>query len=60
MGNGIIYTVASEHTINTPIYKGALERAVNATTGAEIWTISGYTGEFSAMSYAMADGYNMV
>ena len=27
-------------------------------TGAEIWTISGYTGEFSAMSYAMADGYN--
>jgi len=58
VGNGVIYTVASEHTINTPIYKGALQRAINATTGAEIWTISGYTGEFSAMSYAMADGYN--
>ncbi len=57
VGNGIIYTVASEHTINTPIYKGALERAINATDGTEIWTISGYTGEFSAMSYAIADGY---
>ena len=58
VGNGIIYLVASEHTVNTPIYKGALQRAINATTGAQIWTLSGYTGEFSAMSYAMADGYN--
>ena len=58
VGNGVLYLVASEHTINTPIYKGALERAINATDGTEIWTISGYTGEFSAMSYAMADGYN--
>jgi hypothetical protein len=58
VGNGVIYLVASEHTVNTPIYKGALERAINATDGSEIWTLSGYTGEFSAMSYAMADGYN--
>ena len=50
--------VATEHTIETPIYKGAMARAVNATTGKEIWTISDYTGEFTAMSYAMADGYN--
>jgi hypothetical protein len=58
VGNGVIYVIASEHTINTPIYKGALARAINATTGQEIWTLSDYTGEFSAMSYAMADGYN--
>ena len=58
VGNGVIYLVASEHTVNTPIYKGALARAVNVTNGAQIWTLSGYTGEFSAMSYAMADGYN--
>ena len=58
VGNGVIYVVASEHTINTPIYKGAQAIAINATTGAQIWTISDYTGEFSAMSYAMADGYN--
>jgi hypothetical protein len=58
VGNGVIYIVASEHTINSPIFKGELERAVNATNGAEIWTISGYTGEFASMSYAMADGYS--
>jgi hypothetical protein len=58
VGNGVIYVVASEHTISTPIYKGALARAINATTGAQIWTLSDYTGEFAAMSYAMADGYN--
>ena len=58
VGNGVIYVIASEHTVNTPIYKGALARAINATNGQEIWTLSDYTGEFAAMSYAMADGYN--
>ena len=52
-----VYLVTTEHTIETPIFKGALIRAINATTGAEIWTLSDYTGEFAAMSYAMADGY---
>ena len=57
IGNGIIYLVSTEHTIETPIYKGALARAINATDGTEIWTLSDYTGEFIAMSYAIADGY---
>jgi hypothetical protein len=57
IGNGIVYTVTTEHTIETPIFKGALARAVNATDGTEIWTLSDYTGEFGAMSYAIADGY---
>jgi len=57
IANGILYTVVTEHTIQTPIYKGALARAINATDGAEIWTISGYTGEFNEMNYAVADGY---
>jgi hypothetical protein len=56
--NGIIYLVTTEHTVIDPIYKGALARAINATTGAEIWTISGYTSEFTQMSYAIADGFN--
>ena len=59
IGNGVVYLVATEHTITDPIYKGALHRAVNATTGQEIWTISAYTGEFGTISYAMADGYNV-
>jgi len=58
VGNGVIYIAASEHTTNTPIYKGQYSTAINATTGAQIWTLSDYTGEFAALSYAMADGYN--
>ena len=57
IGNGIVYTVSTEHTPETPIYKGALSRALNATDGTQIWTLSSYVGEFSAMSYAIADGY---
>jgi len=57
IGNGVVYTLSSEHTVETPIYKGALARAINATDGTEIWTLSDYTGEFFTMSFAMADGY---
>jgi hypothetical protein len=58
IGNGVIYTITTEHTVTTPIYKGALARAINATDGTEIWTLSDYTGEFVSQCYAMADGYN--
>jgi hypothetical protein len=58
VGNGIIYTVTTEHTFETPIFKGALARAINATDGKEIWTLSAATGEFGAISYAIADGYS--
>ncbi|HLC00416.1 MAG TPA: PQQ-binding-like beta-propeller repeat protein [Candidatus Bathyarchaeia archaeon] len=59
VGNGVIYTLTTEHTVNTPIYKGALARAVNATDGTEIWTLPDYTGTFSTISYAIADGFNV-
>jgi hypothetical protein len=57
IGNDVVYLVTSEHTIETPLYKGARTRAVNATTGEEIWTLNSYVGEFFASSFAMADGY---
>ena len=57
IADGVVYTVTSEHTFETPIYKGALNRAVNATDGTEIWTIPSATGEFFGESYAVADGY---
>jgi len=57
-GSDLVYTVTSEHTIETPIYKGALARALNATTGEEVWTLSSYTNEFMSNAYALADGYN--
>jgi hypothetical protein len=58
IGNGVIYTETTEHTILNPIYKGALTRAVNATDGTEIWTLSAYTGGGGgSTSYAIADGF---
>ncbi len=57
VGNGIIYLVTTEHTIPDPIYKGSLIRAVNATTGQEIWTLNSYVGEFNLISFAIADGF---
>jgi PQQ enzyme repeat. len=59
IGSGVVYLVTTEHTFETPIYKGALARAVNATDGTELWTISAATGEFGAESYAIADGYSV-
>jgi hypothetical protein len=57
VGDGIVYIGATQHTIVTPIPKGNYMRAINATTGEEIWTIDDYTGSFMTLSYAMADGY---
>ena len=57
VGNGVLYLVSSQHTVETPIYKGATAEAINATTGQQIWKLSDITNEFSAMSYAIADGY---
>jgi len=58
IGNGVLYTVTTEHTVTTPIYKGASSRAINGTDGTQIWELDSYVGEFFAMSYAMADGYS--
>ena len=59
IGNGIIYLITSEHTFETPVYKGALQRAVNATDGTEIYTISCAQGEFSGPGLAIADGFTV-
>jgi outer membrane protein assembly factor BamB len=59
IGNGVIYTVTTEHTFETPIYKGALTRAINSTDGTEIYTLSAATGEFGAESFAIADGFTV-
>ncbi len=56
IGNGIVYTTTTEHTVENPIYKGALQRAVNATNGQEIWTLSDVTSEAGSPSGALATG----
>jgi outer membrane protein assembly factor BamB len=57
IGNGVVYTITSEHTTTNPIYKGALARAINATTGEEIWTLSN-ANNGGPQAYAIADGYS--
>ena len=54
IGNGVVYTSTIEHTVNTPIYKGAEARAINATDGAEIYAISDFG---SSWTQAIADGF---
>ncbi len=55
VGGGILYTITGEHTFETPIFKGALSRAINATDGTEIWTLSSAVASSSLT--AIADGY---
>ncbi len=57
--DGKVYTFTQEHSVNMPIYKGALIRCLNATTGAEIWTLPGFASSTSFYSRlgAIADGY---
>jgi len=58
IANGVVYLETTEHTVQTPIYKGAMKRAINATDGTEIWTLSGWTsGGGGFPSYAVADGF---
>jgi len=58
IGGGIVYTTTTAHTAETPLYKGALTRAINATTGKEIWTLSAFTGESGPPGTgAIADGF---
>jgi hypothetical protein len=54
IGNGIVYTSVIEHTVNTPIYKGARARAINGTDGTELYTLSDYG---SSWTQAIADGF---
>jgi hypothetical protein len=54
IGNGVIYTETAEHTATDPIYRGALTRAINATDGTEVWTLSCFG---SSWNIAIADGF---
>ncbi len=55
LSNGVVYTIVTEHTFETPIYKGAKTLAINASDGSEIYALTDATGEFSSSSFAIAD-----
>jgi hypothetical protein len=59
LANGIIYAVGGEHSPNTPMYRGYTIRALNATTGQELWILPDYGASGLGTSIALlaiADG----
>jgi hypothetical protein len=58
IADGKIYLFTGEHSPNVPPYKGSRMRAINATTGEEIWTLMGWhaSGGFGQWAAPIADG----
>ena len=57
IADGKIYLVTSEHSPNSPLYQGAKLRSINATTGAEIWTIDNFANSMYGGTTPIASGY---
>ena len=51
VGNDVIYIISTEHTIFTPIPKGNSVRAINATSGLQIWSSTAYVGTFQHTAF---------
>ncbi len=57
IADGKLYLDTTEHSPNSPMWKGAKVRAINATTGAEIWSIYGFGNNMYGGNTPVADGY---
>jgi len=59
VADGKVYTFNAEHTPSQPITRGLKLFCINATTGANIWNISAYSGVGGSRTFpgAFADGY---
>jgi hypothetical protein len=60
IADGKIYLFNQEHSPNTPYYKDAKIRCLNATTGKELWSIFGWASsgpQFYSQAGVIADGY---
>jgi hypothetical protein len=60
LADGIVYTMAGEHSPNTPLYRGYVARAIDAFTGQELWTLPDWSASglgTSIAPVAIADGY---
>ena len=59
IADGKIYLYSNEHSPNAPPYKGSTIWCLNATTGEELWTMTGWAGvsRFSDWGWPVADGY---
>ncbi len=54
IADGKVFLVQEEHSLNSPAYRGARTRAVDAYTGELVWQIYGMS---SWQEQAVADGY---
>ena len=57
IADGKVYTTTTEHSPNAPLYKDSQLRAINATDGTEIWTITDYGNQMYGGQSPIADGY---
>ena len=57
IADGKMYIVGDEHSPNNPMYKGSQLICLNASTGEEIWTISGWGNQMNGDTSAIASGY---
>jgi len=58
IADGKVYVGVTEHSPDQPLYKGAKYRCINATTGEEIWSLTGMgSGMYVGMTDVIADGY---
>jgi hypothetical protein len=58
IADGKVYLGTTEHSPNQPLYRDAVYRCVNATTGEEIWTLTGMgSGMYIGQNDVVADGY---
>jgi outer membrane protein assembly factor BamB len=53
VADGKIYVGTHEHSADTPLFKGNRIRALNVTTGEEVWTMAGWAHPYT---FAIADG----
>ena len=60
IADGKLYLFNNEHSANSPYYKGAEIRCLNATTGQELWTIISWASggpTFYSQAGVIADGF---
>lgn len=57
IADGKIFFTTTEHSPNSPMWKGAKLICINATTGEEIWKIYNYGNNMYGGNTPIADGY---
>jgi hypothetical protein len=57
IADGKVYLCTTEHSPNSPLYKDAVYRAINATDGTELWKLMQYANNMYGGPAAIADGY---